>query len=59
VLQPQRPASGHLPPQVPPHWLLMSLGVQHLLLTHAKLSQSSPVVQPCASLQRFPQFPLH
>ena len=52
------PESGHFTPQLPPHWLLMSLGAQHLLLTQAKCSQSSPVVQPCASLQRFEQFPL-
>ncbi len=58
LLAPQRPEPEHLTPQLPPHWLLMSLGVQHFLLTHAKPSQSSPVVQPCVSLQRFEQLPL-
>lgn len=58
LLPPQRPESGHVTPQLPPHWLLISLGVQHCLLTHAKFLQSAPVVQPCLSSQLFEQFPL-
>ena len=58
VLSRQRLEAGHVMPQLPPHGLLMSLGVQHLFLRHVKVSQSSLVVQPCASLHRFEQFPL-
>jgi len=59
LLPPQMAATGQPTPQLPPHWCAMSLGLQHLVLTQAKVSQSSPVLQPCASLHRFPQFPLH
>jgi hypothetical protein len=58
LLPPQTPESGHFTPQLPPHWLLTSLGLQHVLLTHAKFWQSLPVVQPCPSLHWFEQFPL-
>jgi hypothetical protein len=50
ALLPQAPASGHVTPQLPPHRLLMSLGVQHFFPTHAKCWQSSPVVHPCPSV---------
>lgn len=58
LLPPHAAESGHLTPELPPHNWLMSLGVQHFLSMHAKCWQSSPVVHPCPSAQRFEQFPL-
>jgi hypothetical protein len=55
----QMPASGHLAPQVPPHWLVASLGRQHCAFTQAKCWQSAPLVHPWPSRQLFEQLPLH
>ena len=58
VLLRQMAASAHLAPQVPPHWLVASLGAQHFACTQPKLRQSLPVEQPCPLRQLLAQFPL-